>query len=65
MPYLIQKKESVGMTQAKVLLQIDIKQIYNILCSECQFRLRTLLKDAVSEELVRQALGEKKQEEVR
>jgi hypothetical protein len=53
------------MTEAKVLLQVDIKQIYSILCSECQFRLRQLLKDAVSEEVVRQALGEKKQEEVR
>ena len=45
------------MAQAGMSVQLAIPEIYQELCPKCQKKLRRLIKDKISDEMVNQMLG--------
>jgi len=46
------------MAEAGIQVQLNVKEIYAVLCEECREKLRKLVKDKISEQLVDQVIGE-------
>jgi len=46
------------MAEAGIKVQLNVKEIYTVLCEECREKLRKLVKDKISEQLVDQVIGE-------
>lgn len=46
------------MASVGVTVQIDIKEIWTVLCPECKVKIRELLKHKVAEQVADKMLGE-------
>jgi bacterioferritin-associated ferredoxin len=46
------------MAQAGIQVQLSVKEIYDKMCPKCQEKLRQLIKEKVSDEMVSQVIGE-------
>ena len=45
------------MAQARTSVQLEIPEIYEQLCPKCKQKLRRLVKEKISDEMVNQLLG--------
>ena len=45
------------MAKAGIQVQMTVREIHAILCEECREKLRRLVKDKISEQLVDQVIG--------
>lgn len=44
------------MAQAGIQVQLSVREIYKVLCEECREKLRELIKDRISEQMVDQII---------
>jgi len=47
------------MAKASMLIQVNIKEIYERLCTECKQKIRDLIKEKITEQMISQVLGER------
>ena len=45
------------MAQAELRVQVNIKEIYDVICTECKKKVRALIRDKVTDEMVTQVIG--------
>ena len=45
------------MAKAGIQVQLSVSEIYAVLCKKCQAKLRELVKDKISEQMVDQIIG--------
>jgi len=47
------------MAKAGLQISLTVKEIYDRLCPKCKKRLRELIKEKITDDMVNQVLGEK------
>ena len=45
------------MAQAGIQIQLSVKEIYDRMCPECQAKIRELIKEKVTDQMVSQVVG--------
>lgn len=46
------------MSQSGINVQLSVKEIYDTVCPECKKKIRALIKDKISDEMVSKVIGE-------
>lgn len=49
------------MAQAGINVQLSVKEIYDQMCPKCRRKIRALIKEKVTDVMVTQVIGSKKQ----
>ena len=45
--------------QAGIQVQLSVKEIYDVMCPECQKKIRELIKEKVTDQMVKSVIGDK------
>jgi len=45
------------MAQAGIQVQLNVKEIYELACPECKKKIKKLIKDKISEQMIDQVIG--------
>lgn len=46
------------MVEGKLSIQVTLKEVYDVLCPQCRKKLKELIKEKITDEMVRNVLGE-------
>jgi len=47
------------MAQASVQVQLSIPELYEMLCKECKSKLKKLVREKITDQMVSQVIGER------
>lgn len=47
------------MSKAGLNIQLKVQDIYNCVCKECKTKIRELIKERITDEMVTQVIGDK------
>lgn len=45
------------MAQAGISVQLSVKEIYDAVCKKCKKKIKDLIKEAISDQMVSQVIG--------
>ena len=49
------------MAQAGISVQLGVKEIYDVVCTKCKKKIRALIKDRITDQMVSQVIGGKEE----